>query len=108
MKNELMEERGTAPEETAPQAEKKRKKWSLPKGKKPRRRRLIAGAAVILAAALAEFFLFDIPDIFALESGMAVRKWLRQIEGSGKEAKREAFVIERDIMVVHTDERTDG
>ncbi|MEY8259607.1 efflux RND transporter periplasmic adaptor subunit [Oscillospiraceae bacterium 50-60] len=52
MKNELMEERGTAPEETAPQAEKKRKKWSLPKGKKPRRRRLIAGAAVILAAAL--------------------------------------------------------
>ena len=64
--------------------------------------------ALFLAAALAEFFLFDIPDIFALESGMAVRKWLRQIEGSGKEAKREAFVIERDIMVVHTDERTDG
>lgn len=53
MKNELMEERGTSPEETAPQAEAGRKKWSLPKGKKPRRRRLIAGAAVILAAALA-------------------------------------------------------
>ena len=49
MKKELMEERGTAPEETAPQAEKKR---IFPKGKKPRRRRLIAGAAVILAAAL--------------------------------------------------------
>lgn len=64
--------------------------------------------ALFLAAALAEFFLLDIPDVFALESGMAARKRLRQIEGNGKEAKREAFVIERDIMVVHTDERTDG
>ena len=52
MKNELMEDRGTSPEETAPQAEAGRRKWSLPKVKKPRRRRLIAGAAVILAAAL--------------------------------------------------------
>ena len=35
MKNELMEERGTAPEETAPQAEKKRKSGVCPRGRSP-------------------------------------------------------------------------
>ena len=54
MKTELMEEgaRATAPEGTAPQAGTKKKRWNLPKGKKPRRRGLIAGAAVILAAVI--------------------------------------------------------
>ena len=54
MKTELMEEgaQSVTPEETAPQAGAKKRKWSLPKGKKPRRRGLIAGAAVILAAVI--------------------------------------------------------
>ena len=65
---------------------------------------------LFLAAAAAEFFLLDIPEAFALESGMAVRKRLRQLD-RGTEAdcgRTDAFVIERDIMIVHTDERTDG
>lgn len=54
MKTTQMEEeaRGTAPEDTAPQTETKRRARRLPRLKKPRRRGLIAGAAVILAAAL--------------------------------------------------------
>ena len=54
MKKELMEDtaRETSPEETAPQAEAKRRAWRLPKLKRPRRRGVIAGALVILAAAV--------------------------------------------------------
>lgn len=52
MKTELMEETGMSPAETAPQAEKKRKRWRLPKVRRPKRRGVLAGAAVILIAAI--------------------------------------------------------
>ncbi len=53
MKAEQMEEevRGTVPEGTAPQTEAGRRKWRLPRGKRPGRRRLLAGAAVLLVLA---------------------------------------------------------
>lgn len=66
---------------------------------------------LFLAAAAAEFFWLDIPGIFALESGMAARKRQRQLSGGAEDPHcggREQFVIERDIMIVHTDERVDG
>lgn len=63
---------------------------------------------LFLAAAAAEFFWLDIPDIFALESGMAARKRQRQLSRGADGGKPEAFVIERDIMIVHTDERIEG
>ena len=66
--------------------------------------------ALFLAAAVAEFFLLDIPEAFALESGMAVRKRLRQLNraADSDREKQGIFVVERDIMTVHTDERIDG
>lgn len=65
---------------------------------------------LFLAAAAAEFIILDIPEVFALESGMAVRKRIRQ-QSRGADSdreKQETFVIEREIVIVHTDERIDG
>ncbi len=66
--------------------------------------------ALFLAAAAAEFIFLDIPEIFALESGMAVRKRMRRRSrgAASDRVKPETFVIEREIVIVHTDERIDG
>lgn len=65
---------------------------------------------LFLAVAAAEFFLLNISEVFALESGMAARKRLRQLDRGADSAceNSEEFVIEKDIMVVHTDERVEG
>lgn len=65
---------------------------------------------LFLAVAVAEFFLLNIPEVFALESGMAARKRMRQPDRRADPAceNPEEFVIEKDIMVVHTDERVEG
>lgn len=64
---------------------------------------------LFLAVAAAEFFLLDIPEVYAMESGRAARKELRQLKRDVDLScgKREMFVIERDIVIVHTDERID-
>lgn len=64
---------------------------------------------LFLTAAAAAFFLLDIPDVFAMESGMAARKRLRQLNRAADAdcKKGGTFVIERDIVIVHTDERID-
>ena len=63
---------------------------------------------LLLAVAAAEFFLLDIPEAFALESGIAARKRLKQLNKRENQGNSKAFVIERDIVIVHTDERIDG